>query len=122
MVATLLLGRFSPAVSKKAITEMCKRIRKWRIHRRSDLSINDLAQMLNPVVQGWINYYGSFYKSVLRPVLQYINQKLVHWAMRKYKKLRGHQRRASRWLGQIAQRELNLFAHWKFGVRPAAER
>ena len=46
--------------------------------------------MFNPIVRGWINYYGRFYKSRLYPVLGSINDGLVRWAMRKYKRLHGH--------------------------------
>jgi len=41
----------------------------WRINRRSDETITDLARFINPIVQGWINYYGRFYKSRLYPLL-----------------------------------------------------
>jgi RNA-directed DNA polymerase len=75
--------------------------------------------MFNGVVQGWINYYGRFYKSRLYQLLFRINEYLVRWALRKYKRLRGHLRRAKRWLARVARREPNLFAHWKLGVRPA---
>ena len=43
--------------------------------------------MFNSIVQGWINYYGRFYKSMLYPFLRRINEHLVRWAMRKYKRL-----------------------------------
>ena len=58
--------------------------------------------MFSPVVRGWINYYGSFYKSALYPTLRHLNRTLVRWAMRKFKRLRRHQRRAEHWLGRIA--------------------
>jgi RNA-directed DNA polymerase len=47
---------FLPAVSRDAITAMGRDIRSWRIGRRSDLGINGLAQMINSIVRGWINY------------------------------------------------------------------
>ena len=47
--------------------------------------------MFNIVLQGWINYYGRFYKSMLYPVFRHLNEILVRWAMRKYKRLRRHQ-------------------------------
>ena len=95
-------------------------MRSWRVHLRSDKALDDLARMFNPVLRGWINYYGSYYKSALYPILRQLNRSLTRWAMRKFKKLRGHQRQATHWLGCIARRELNLFAHWRLGVRPAA--
>lgn len=112
---------FSPAVSNEAAKKMRQEMRSWRIHLRSDKAIDDLARMWNPVLRGWIQYYGRYYKSALYPVLRHFNGLLVWWAMRKYKRLRGHRRRAEHWLGGIARREPRMFAHWhQLGVRPAA--
>jgi RNA-directed DNA polymerase len=112
---------FSPAVSNEAAKKMRQEMRSWRIHLRSDKAIDELARMWNPVLRGWIRYYGRFYKSALNPVLRHFNRCLVKWAMRKFKRFRGHRRRAEHWLGGIARREPRMFAHWlEFGVRPAA--
>ena len=113
---------FSPAVSDKAGKAIRKAIRGWKIHRMSDKSIADLSRMLNPVIRGWVNYYGKYYKSALYPVFNQLNMSLIRWAMRKYKKLRGRQRRAYYWLGRIARTKLWLFAHWRFGAAPAVGR
>jgi len=112
---------FSPAISDEAGKSMRRVVRGWRIHRMSDKSIEDLSRIINSVLRGWINYYGRFYKSALYPIFDQLNCALKHWAMRKYKKLRGRQRRARYWLGRIARREPNLFVHWRY-VRPAAGR
>jgi len=109
---------FSPAVSNVAKKEIGREIRSWHISRRSDKSLGDLARMFNPILQGWINFYGHFYKSMLLLVLRRINDRLVHWAMRKYKRLRGHYRRAASWLAGVARRSQRLFAHWRAGVLP----
>lgn len=110
---------FTPAVSSKAAEAMRREMRGWRLHLRSDKVLEDLARMFNPVLRGWINYYGSYYKSALYPTFNQLNRILMRWATRKYKKLRGHRRRAMHWLGRIARREPYLFAHWRLGVRPA---
>ena len=112
---------FSPAVGDEAAKSMRRAIRGWRIHRMSDKSIEDISRIFNPVLRGWLNYYGRFYKSALYPIFDQLNCALKRWAMRKYKKLRGRQRRAKYWLGRIARREPNLFVHWR-SVRPAAGR
>ena len=108
---------FTPAVSDDARKAISREIRSWHITRRSDKSLSDLAGMFNPILQGWINYYGRFYKSWLYPVLRHVNDGLVRWAMRKYKRLHGHTRRAKTWLASVAKRAIRLFAHWKL-VRP----
>jgi len=111
---------FSPGVSDDAAKRIRADIRGWRLHRRSDLALGDLARMINPVVQGWITYYGRFYKSAMYPSLQRINEYLIRWAMRKYKRLYGRVTAAWRWLEGVAQREPHLFAHWRMGVKPTA--
>ena len=86
--------------------------------RRSDKSLDDLARMFNSIVQGWINYYGRFYKSRLLYFLRRLNQHLIRWACRKYKRLKRRERRAMAWLAEIARRSPRLFAHWRLGARP----
>ena len=109
---------FLPAVSRDAVVAMSREIRSWRIAKRSDKSLDDLARMFNSIVQGWTNYYGRFYKSMLYPLLKRLNRALVRWACRKYKRLKRRERKAMRWLAGIARRAPGLFAHWRFGVRP----
>jgi len=111
---------FTPAVSNKAAKTMRQKARRWKMHLRSDKSLDDLSRMFSPIIRGWINYYGSFYKSAMYPTLGHLNRTLVRWAMRKFKRLRHHRRRAEYWLGGIAQRQPWLFPHWSMGVRPTA--
>ena len=110
---------FTPAVSNKATKAIRQKTRGWRLHLRSDKRLEDLSRMFNPVLQGWVNYYRNFYKSAMYPVFRYVDRKLVLWAMRKYKRLKGHQRRATYWLGRIARKHPRLFVHWQMGMRPA---
>lgn len=85
----------------------------WKLHLRSDKDLEDLARMFNASIRGWVNYYGAYYKSALYPPLKQIDRKLVLWATRKFKKLRGHKRRAAHWLKGVARRQTGLFAHWR---------
>jgi RNA-directed DNA polymerase len=109
---------FLPAVSKDAVKAMSREIRSWHIARRSDKSLGDLARMFNSIVQGWINYYGRFYKSMLYPLLRRINEHLVRWAMRKYKRLRRREKRAGELMAEASRRSPQLFAHWRIGLKP----
>lgn len=111
---------FTPGVSRKSSKAMRLKIRQWRMHLKPDKDIEDLSRMFNPVIRGWINYFGRFYKSELYSVLRHMNRALVHWARRKYKRLSCHRRRAENWLGRVAKRSPWLFAHWKMGILPAA--
>ncbi|MGD8613545.1 MAG: group II intron maturase-specific domain-containing protein, partial [Desulfobacterales bacterium] len=112
---------FLPAVSDAAAKSMQRAMRSWRIHRMTDKSLKDLACMFNPVIRGWINYYGHFYRSALYPIFNQLNGALQRWAMRKYRKLRRRKRRAFYWLGRIAKHRSYLFAHWRL-VRQSAGR
>ncbi len=107
---------FTPAISNNAANRIRKRIRSWKIHLRSDKNLTDLAKMFRSQVQGWVNYYGRYYKSAMYPFLRNIERYLIRWATRKYKRLRRHSRRAKYWLGRIRLREPNLFVHWKLGL------
>lgn len=104
---------FTPGISNKAATAIRRASRKWSWPCRSDKSLEDLAYINNRVIQGWINYYGRYYKSALYPVLRLLDRRLEKWAMRKYKRLRGHKRRARHWLRRIAHKQPTLFAHWR---------
>ena len=104
---------FSPAISAKAGKAIRHRVRSWRLHLRSDKDIDDLARMFNAVIRGWVNYYSAYYKSALYPILRHIDRLLARWAARKFKRLRGHRRRAEHWLRRVARRQVGLFAHWR---------
>jgi RNA-directed DNA polymerase len=107
---------FTPAISQKAASRIKKEIRSWVLHLRSDKNIGDLARMFNSVVQGWVNYYGRYYKSAMYPFLRNIERYLTRWVMRKYKRYQGHKRRARKWLGCVRKREPKLFVHWRIGL------
>jgi RNA-directed DNA polymerase len=106
---------FTPAISKQAGNGIRKEIWSWKIHRQSDKNLTDLARMVNRQVQGWVNYYGKYYKSAMHSILRSIERKLIGWVKRKYKRLKGH-RRASKWLGRMRECEPSLFVHWKMGL------
>jgi len=108
---------FSPAVSNKAAKTIRDTFRRWNLPNRSDKAIEDLSRMFNPIIRGWLQYYGRYYRSALYPTMRELDQDLVLWAKRKYKKLRHHHRRATHWIARISRRAPTLFAHWQMGVR-----
>lgn len=110
---------FSPAMSSRAGKAIRQEIRSWNMPKRSDKSIDDLSAMFGSTIQGWINYYGRFYRSQMYMTLRHIDTKLVWWAMRKYKRLYRHWRRARHWLGRVARSIPSLFPHWRIGLLPA---
>lgn len=109
---------FTPAISNKAKVRITRSMRSWQLQNRSDKTVEDLAKMFNKIIQGWINFYGKFYKSAMYPLFQHLNRKLVFWARRKFKRFKNHGHRALQWLGRIAKQKPNLFAHWRLGIKP----
>jgi RNA-directed DNA polymerase len=104
---------FLPAISTEALKAKGADLRRMRIHRRTDLSLDDLARWLNPIVAGWMGYYGQFYWTVMDPLLQRVNTYLRRWAGKKYRRLRTY-KRFKRWWTGLQAREPGLFAHWKW--------
>lgn len=104
---------FSPAASARATKLMRKRLKMWLLHRQVSKSIEEIADMINPILRGWINYYGKFYPSALVETFSCLNRRIAKWASRKYKHMRGRKRRASEWLMKISSQRPNLFAHWR---------
>jgi hypothetical protein len=108
----LYLG-FLPAVSAAALAKMSRKLRRWRLHLWITRSLDELADAINPIVRGWMHYYGRFYRSALLPLLERINTYLMRWAGRKYKRLRTYKRFKAWWLA-ILDRDPELFAHWRW--------
>ena len=108
---TSMFTGFLPAVSKDALKEMSGEVRSWRIHLRTATELQDLAERINPVIRGWMTYYGRYYRTALDSLLRRINNYLMRWAQRKYKRLRPF-RKARRWWHQLTARQPRMFAHW----------
>lgn len=109
-----IFNSFLPAVSKKALKAMRKVIKHtWKLHLRSDLSLEQLVEKFNSVIRGWIQYYGMTYKTELSGLANYINMRLVKWARRKYLSLKIHKQRAYDWLARVYNANPTLFEHWK---------
>src|SRR5262249_60177535 len=100
--------------SVKALKTMGRPIRRWALHHCSDKSLQDLAAIYNPVIRGWINYYGQFYRKQLNPTLLRIDSYLIRWARWKFKRLRGRPKGARDWLMRVRRVDPKLFAHWLF--------
>jgi len=116
-----LFTGFGPAVSQKALKRMSQTIRGMGLNRSTTLTLRGLAQRLNPIVRGWVRYYGAFYPEPLKRFLIRIDLRLGGWARNKYKRLRGHKRQSWAWLKRCRESLPQLFAHWDvcYGERPA---
>lgn len=104
---------FMPAVSKEALKKMSAVVRSWRLHRRTNHSLTDLAAAVNPIIRGWMQYYGTFYRSALYGLFSRINAYLLRWIRRKYERLRPFTKAKTCWT-RILTRVPLLFAHWSW--------
>ncbi|HCM0809339.1 TPA: group II intron reverse transcriptase/maturase, partial [Vibrio parahaemolyticus] len=63
---------------------------------------------------GWFQYYGCFYPTQMRKLVDYLELRLGRWARRKYKRLAGHKRKSTQWLRHVAKSRPSLFIHWHY--------
>jgi RNA-directed DNA polymerase len=104
---------FTPGVGKGAKKKFLAEVKAHKIHKRTDLSLNEIAKKINPQVRGWINYFRHFRISDMYPTLHHIDRRLVKLIKRKYNV---GTRKAQRQLGRIQKQTPRLFAHW--GLKP----
>lgn len=114
-VGTIFLS-FLPAISQEAKKSIRTAIRHMKLRKRSDVSMGYIAQKLNPCLRGWINYYGQYTPSALKPVMHTVNKTLIAWAMHKYKRLKGRKTRAGCFIESLKEKNPMLFEHWKRGI------
>lgn len=109
-----LRNNFIASASQKACKNVRDKIKEFKLHKMSGSSINIIAQSINPIVRGWINYFGKYNASALKYTIKCIESRIVRWAMNKYKHFRGRRQRAEKWLSELRNREPKLFAHWSY--------
>jgi len=104
---------FMPAASPKALNAISRTIRRWTLHHHSDKSCRNWPRCNNPYIQGWITYYGNFYRTQLRPTLKRIDIYVMRWARRKFKRLRHQTKGARDWFDRLRRANPTLLAHWQ---------
>ena len=109
-----LFTGFAPAMSRSAAKSMRQEIRRWRLQGRSMQTLEELADFSRPIVSGWMSYFCRFHRSEFRAIASHLDRALIRWAMRKFKRLRGHKKRAAAWLGAKKRSRSKLFVHWCF--------
>jgi RNA-directed DNA polymerase len=110
---------FTPAVSRTSLKAMRRKIRKSRLRERTDLSLNEIADWLNPIMRGWLAYYGRYTRSAMYAIVRHVNKTLGRWAMRKFKLLGRGKFRATAFFERCMKQSPGLFVHWREGMKGA---
>ena len=112
-----LFWGFNPAVSPGALKDIRSTIRALKFRRQTHLSLEDIAQPLNPLLRGWIGYYGRYTPSALQPLFRHVDLTLVGWARRKFKRFGAHLTQAHCFIKQVARDQVDLFTHWRLAAQ-----
>ena len=107
-----ILSSFQPAISNNAASRLREEVREWQLQKRTGETLQLISTSINDQVRGWFNYYARFYPSEMYKLFNYVNLRLISWALRKYKSLGNSHSRAKNRLDRIMEREPRLFAHW----------
>lgn len=108
-----LFTSFLPAVSDTALKRMRETVRGWKLHRQTPAALAELAQQYDSTIRGWMNYYEAFYRTEMQKLYQYLDQRLMQWARRKYKTLRKRKLRSADWLDKMKDQFPEMFAYWR---------
>ena len=107
---------FNPAASPTALNSMRATIRALCLRRQTQLSLTEIADRLNPLLRGWIEYYGRYRPSALYPLFRHVNMTLLAWARRKFKHLKASKVRAGLLFERLVKNRADLFVHWRIGM------
>ncbi|WP_324251557.1 group II intron reverse transcriptase/maturase [Photorhabdus thracensis] len=108
---------FLPAMSARAAKAIRQTVRGWDLSHKTPLSLEVMARWLNPMLRGWVKYYGHFYRSAMDCIASHVDLHLAKWVTRKYKRVHGSLAQAYEWLGRIRSVKPGLFAHWEICTR-----
>jgi RNA-directed DNA polymerase len=115
-----LFWGFNPAISPSALKNIRSTIKGLKLRRQLQLSLADIAQRLNPLLRGWIEYYGRYTPSALQPMYRHVDLTLLGWVRRKFKRLATHKTQAYGFLATLARENVDLFVHWHLCQKAAS--
>ncbi len=106
---------FDCAISRKSENKIVEVFRKLKLHQWTSYDLSRIALVLNPKIRGWINYFGKFKMHKLSRIFIILNERLVRWAVNKYRRFGNSFAKAGRWLSNLAVCYPGLFVHWQYG-------
>lgn len=103
---------YSPGIGKGALKAILHKIKEgWKLQQRYGEDIAQIAQSVNPVIRGWINYYGYHRRSDLYQMAVLIDTRLVKFLKRKHKDIKTVNQ-GWIYLRKIKRANKELFCHW----------
>jgi len=109
----LFIG-YDCAISISSRKRIADKLEALNVKTLSFKSIVGVAQYLNPLIRGWVNYYGKFKMYELTKVFRLLSARLVWWARKRYKRYKTSIGKAYKWLASVRQQYPTLFYHWNF--------
>lgn len=104
---------FLPGISLKAKGKLMRTVGSWKLGRLTRYSMVELSKKFNPILRGWLQYYGKHYLSSLYYVFRHFDRALCRWIRRKFSNLAKHKTRAFNLMSKIRTRDPRLFVHWE---------
>ena len=111
----LFLG-YDCAISIGSRKRIADKLEELNVNKLSFKSIVGVAHYLNPMIRGWVHYYGKFRMYELTKVFRLLSRRLVWWARKRYKRYKTSIRKAYKWLASVRKQYPTLFYHWNFSV------
>ena len=108
---------FDLAISREAKNKIVEEFRRMRFHRMSTSTIEDVANLLNPKLRGWILYYGKYRRYEMKYIFARLSERLVRWLHFRYKQLKRSVKKGYEWLRKIYLKKPKLFVHWQYGFK-----
>ena len=109
----LFIG-YDCAISIGSRKRIADKLEELNIRKLTFKSIVGVAQYLNPMIRGWVNYYGKFKMYELTKVFRLFSQRLVWWVRQRYKRYKTSIRKGYKWLASVRKQYPTLFYHWNF--------
>jgi RNA-directed DNA polymerase len=103
---------FTPAMSGKSLKRIMDDVRGMKLQGRSGSTAQDIAELLNPKMRGWINYFGHFGRHRIHRLAEWLDGVLLRWARHKFGRLTHSYRKSRRYLDQLKVQQPCLFVHW----------
>jgi len=110
----LFLG-YDCAISIRSRKRIADKLEELNIEHMRFKSVVGIAQKLNPMIRGWVNYYGRFRSYELSKVFRLLRNRLVRWVRHRYKRYKTSLKRAFQWFDRVKKQYPTLFYHWQLG-------